>query len=259
MFALCYVQTLFAWGKEGHAAVAYIAERNLTPQAKANLEKALDNHSIVFYASWLDYYRKCHKRWDKRAHVATYDVQTGKPVGKGISNMKETISLLKNYKTLPDSVFKFNIYALIHQMGDFHCPGHVCFVDDKGNKVQYSNYSIKFLTPDRIEGYHHFWDGVLLADIHGDWSYMDYEAALNHVPAEKKAKMLEGTLEDWLQENALGCRFVYEVVPGRPKAPKNELFLLERPLENELGEFALRQILKGGVRLAAVLNEIFGE
>ena len=54
---LCYCGTAFGWGKSGHDAIAYIAECNLTPKARKNIEKYLDGRSIVYYASWMDVYR----------------------------------------------------------------------------------------------------------------------------------------------------------------------------------------------------------
>lgn len=44
-------------GKIGHDAIAYIAECNLTPKAKKNIEKYLGGRSIVYYASWMDQVR----------------------------------------------------------------------------------------------------------------------------------------------------------------------------------------------------------
>lgn len=44
---LCYCGTAFGWGKSGHDAIAYIAECNLTPKAKKNIEKYLDGRSIA--------------------------------------------------------------------------------------------------------------------------------------------------------------------------------------------------------------------
>ena len=51
---LCYCGTAFGWGKSGHDAIAYIAECNLTPKARKNIEKYLDGRSIVYYAAWID-------------------------------------------------------------------------------------------------------------------------------------------------------------------------------------------------------------
>ena len=67
-----------AWGYHGHAAIAMIAERHLTDKAKANIEKCIDGHSIVYYASWLDNHRKEYKEWDKLRHTCDFDFETGK-------------------------------------------------------------------------------------------------------------------------------------------------------------------------------------
>ena len=64
---LCYCGTAFGWGKSGHDAIAYIAECNLTPKARKNIEKYLDGRSIVYYASWMDLYR----------HTPAYKVTSG--------------------------------------------------------------------------------------------------------------------------------------------------------------------------------------
>lgn len=56
MLLFRFSPTVYAWGKTGHDAVAYIAECNLSPEAKKTIEKYL-NHSIVYYASWMDEYR----------------------------------------------------------------------------------------------------------------------------------------------------------------------------------------------------------
>ena len=49
---------VFGWGREGHETIAKIAERNLTKKAKKRIEKYLGGHSVVYYAKWMDEYRK---------------------------------------------------------------------------------------------------------------------------------------------------------------------------------------------------------
>ena len=44
----------FAWGQKGHDVTAYIAECHLTPEAAEKIDKALNGHSPVYYANWLD-------------------------------------------------------------------------------------------------------------------------------------------------------------------------------------------------------------
>ena len=47
----------FGWGGTGHSAVAYVAEKHLTPKAKAALDKILDGKSLHEIASDADKYR----------------------------------------------------------------------------------------------------------------------------------------------------------------------------------------------------------
>ena len=56
--ALFHSGPVFGWGREGHETIAKIAERNLTKRAKKRIEKYLGGHSIVYYAKWMDEYRK---------------------------------------------------------------------------------------------------------------------------------------------------------------------------------------------------------
>ena len=101
---LCYCGTAFGWGKSGHDAIAYIAECNLTPKARKNIEKYLDGRSIVYYASWMDVYRhtpayKVTSGW----HGDTVDAD-GKYVpnakGDAVQCIEEAIARLKDYRSL---------------------------------------------------------------------------------------------------------------------------------------------------------------
>lgn len=258
-FVVSYTNA-FAWGRQAHAAIAYIAECNLTPEAKANIEKCIDGHSIVYYASWLDNHRKEHKEWDNRAHVAKYNVTTGKPVGKGYKNIKETLRLLKNYKSLPDSVLKVNIYFLVHTLGDFHCPGHVSYVDDNGKYVQTSSYPVKYLDEKKPRKYHQIWDSEMLATNLGDWGYIEYEEALDRISPEEKAEIQKGNIGEWMADCSRVARRIYSDVPEKPKGtPFEELSHVDKKLVNEYVDLACDQILKGGLRMAKVINDIFGE
>ena len=150
---LCYCGTAFGWGKSGHDAIAYIAECNLTPKAKKNIEKYLDGRSIVYYASWMDVYR----------HTPAYKVTSGwhgdrvDADGKYVPNAKgdalqcieEAISRLKDYRSLDDSTVLVSIKYLVHLVGDMHCPVHVKY-------PWYKNF--KFDLNGRPSEFHSFWD-----------------------------------------------------------------------------------------------------
>jgi hypothetical protein len=58
LLCLSFPAAAFAWGEEGHAIIAEIAQRRLSPQAAATVEKLLGRgHSLASTASWADDFR----------------------------------------------------------------------------------------------------------------------------------------------------------------------------------------------------------
>lgn len=257
----------FAWGREGHATIAYIAERHLTPKAKENLEKCIDGRSIVYYSSWLDNHRSENKSWGKLSHVCHYNMHTLKAIGKPHKYMKSSISKLKKYRTLTDSALKVTIYHFVHSFGDYHCPGHVALYDctgEKPKKAHTSSYDIYLKTKKTRFGYHTLWDSGIILQNHPDWGYMDWANAIDSsISQEYIDKVTAGTWEDWLQDVATRTYKEYKIFDRVPKKDKNtpddQLSVVDRQTMNDYGEFAAEQLLIGGLRMAKLLNEFFGE
>lgn len=250
------------WGREGHTAVAYIAEMQLTERAKANIEKRIDNRSIVYYATWLDNHRRDHKEWNQRRHTCEFDIDTFRPIGKPVAHLKESIELMRQYESLTDSAFRFNLFVLLHQVGDFHCPGHNEYYvkSDKGYKKKYhSKYDVYFVERKAVCNYHGFWDTDVLRYRFGSWGYMDYGNVLAaNVPEDVKKQITAGSVEDWLEDSARRSLTIYEQIPSKPKnTPKDELSVVTPGLVNGFNDLANEQILRAGLRLGALLNEIF--
>ena len=55
--ALLIPQIALGWGQLGHRTIAEIAERNLTPKAKANIEKYTGGTPLWKYSLFVDEYR----------------------------------------------------------------------------------------------------------------------------------------------------------------------------------------------------------
>ena len=245
---LCWCGSAFAWGKSGHDAIAYIAERHLTPKAKKNIEKYLDGRSIVYYASWMDAYR----------HTPAYKITSGwhgdkvDADGKYVPNAKgdavqcieEAMAKLKDYRNQDDSTVLVSIKYLVHLVGDMHCPVHV-------KLPWYRNF--KFDLNGRPCEFHSFWDSGVL-DLNHRWGYMEYCHQLDRRTKKEIRQITAGTPRDWLGQSARDCRVIYEWIKPDQKFSKDEA----RDLLNTVHPFAEEQILKAGYRLAAVLNELFG-
>ena len=257
----------FGWGRDAHAAIAYIAERHLTPTAKANIEKCIDGRSIVYYASWLDNHRAENKSWGKLAHVAHYDIATCEPIGKPYKYMKSTINKLKKYRELPDSTVKVSIYHLVHSLGDYHCPGHVAYYDCSGEKPKRlitSSYDI-YLKPKKTRmNYHKLLDSGIVQMGQPGWGYMDWGHALDSsVSQEYIDSVTAGSLKDWMKDIATRTQQEYKIYERAPYKDSlcadDELSVVDADMMNDYYEIAAKQILIGGLRMAKIINDIFGE
>lgn len=241
----------FGWGRSGHNAVAAIAERNLSPKAKERVEKLLGNHSIVYYASWMDHYRNYpqYKETD-RWHGAPvnkdlyYTDDLYQKPGNAITGLEYAINNLKRYKELTDSAVAVNLYYIIHITGDMHCPVHVKYPDMPKYMV---------LLGEKEVNYHKVWDGTVLDDNHL-WSYTEYANQLDRCTPEQKAAIMKGTPREWFHQTAVDCQKIYSMV--EPKG--TQIYTKERVFMNDAVALADSQIQKAGYRLAKILNDLFG-
>lgn len=243
-----FSQNAYGWGNEGHDAVAYIAECNLNKKAKKTIENYLGNHSIVYYASWMDYYRTTPEyKHTSIWHMARVDENlkytdaVRNPKGDAVSALEESIEMLKNYKQLDDSTVAVRLKYIIHLTGDMHCPAHV---DYPGINIW---FNVKFFGGTNT--YHAVWDSYLINEIHR-WHYTEWQQQLDRCTPEEKAAMAAGTPRDWFNQTAADCRYIYDEVK-----PEQELGV---DFVNANIGLAEKQILKAGYRLANILNELFG-
>ena len=85
------------------------------------------------------------------------------------------------------------------------------------------------------------------------WGYLEYAHQLDRCTKQQINTITAGTLRDWFHENARDSRHIYELVGPNEKLDKNET----KSFVNHTHEYAERQILRAGYRLAHVLNELF--
>lgn len=239
--------TAFGWGRSGHDAIAYIAECNLTPKAKKNIEKYL-GHSIVYDASWMDCYR--HTPAYKHTtvwHTQNVDEQgryTPRKGGDAVECIEDAIAKLQDYRSQSDSTVVMALRCLIHFVGDMHCPSHVKYPGAK-------NY--KFYNGDTPYEFHSFWDSGAL-DMNHRWGYIEYGHQLDRLSKKQKRAISAGTPRDWVAESARDCRVVYEWTTPEQRFSKNQF----RDMLNVAHPFAEAQLQKAGYRLASLLNELLG-
>ncbi|SKA12737.1 S1/P1 Nuclease [Chitinophaga eiseniae] len=243
----------FAWGPNGHRIVAEIAWQHLTPQAKKAVANILGRQSLPMIANWPDFIKSdtTHQydhtnTWhylDFPANVgrAAFDSLLKAATGENLySQTQAMIRDLKN-KHLSKEKKLFALTFLVHMMGDMHQPLHVGRDEDMGgNKISV----MWFNQPSNL---HRVWDEQLI-DFQ-QLSYTEYTRAINiATPARVKAWQ-SGTIADWMFESHLLADKVYGYTKPDSKLSYRYNYVFVEDLNN--------QLLKGGLRLATVLNGIY--
>lgn len=248
ILALLFSTTLFAWGKTGHEITAEIAVSLLSDKAKDNLYACLGNTTIQEASVWMDQIKSDH-RYDfmKPWHYinieegGTYDstqkdniIYTLKNVFRELSSHDHTLTAEKK---------KEDVMILIHLMGDIQQPLHVGYGSDKGgNTVQ-----VRF--NGRGTNLHRLWDSDIIEyENITTASVLAQEKHIARKGSVKRLKITPRDLEQYMYENRSLLKDVYNFKGhkiGSSYADKNK-DLIEHQLYN------------GGVRLAAMLETIFG-
>lgn len=248
LFLTMAVSVAFAWGQKGHDTVAKIAENHLTPATKAALDSILDGRSIIYWANWLDnashtpeyaYSKTWHyKNIDEGVR---YEEAPANPAGDVITAMRGQVEKLTDPKTTKDEA-ALALKILIHITGDLHQPLHMGHASDLGgNRV-----GVKFFGRDT--NLHSSWDSSILESAH-KWSYSEWTEILDILTEDDCAAVADGSFDDWAKETLNIATMVYKKMPAGSKISYNEV--------SEWAPTIELQLLRGGLRLARILNSIY--
>lgn len=251
--ALIFPIQMFAddWGKTGHRVIGEIAEEYLTEKAAIAISDLLDGHSLAFVANYGDDIKsepEMRKKYDAWHYVnfpfdekyETYPKDTKN--GDIIQAIDSCISVLKNKKSSrEDKVFYLKM--LIHFIGDLHQPLHVGIGEDRGgNQVQVTWFRGN-------TNLHTVWDSKMLDSY--QMSYTEVAANADVLSAEQFENILKGNHIDWMYESRELCQRIYAYKDTHGNH-------LEYRYMYDFMDDVRTQLQKGGIRLAKVLNDIFG-
>ncbi len=238
----------FAWGSLGHRIVGLIAERHLTEQAKRKIEAILGNETLAEVSNFMDRLKsdvayKHMSPW----HYATipdgkkYD-EVGSPrEGDVIVTLQRLIKELKTQK-FTDKDEAFALKCLVHLIGDIHQPLHVGNGEDKGGndiKLKYFQRSLSL---------HRLWDSGMIDG--KKYSYTEYADWIDHATNKELEKWASLNVLEWANESKMYRKQCYEGIPENKK--------LYYRYDYENGALVNQRLLQAGIRLANVLNEIYG-
>jgi hypothetical protein len=244
-----------AWGGFGHRAIAELAERNLTKEAKANIEKYTKGTPLADYAVWMDLVRKnapeyAHATRGWHASIVDTECKTSQAIrdkhrqGRdAVTGILEFEQLFKEREKMSDSAVMFAIKSIVHMVADMHCPAHVRFTDFENQ----GKFPIKFFG--KKSTLHKVWDTSVLTHDHKGWSHKEYVMKLDVLSKGKIKRITKGWVEDWLEESGRTVRpIIYDVKEGDS---------LDEDFMSWAYPMAESQARKAGYRLAKVLNTLF--
>lgn len=243
-----------AWGLLGHRVTAEIAETYLSAKAKIAIKKILGNESMAMTSNWADYIKsdtayKYLYNWHFmnlndgiNSYAEMQDYLKKDSIVDSYTKLNFLIKELKK-KNLPKKQQQLYLKLLIHIVGDMHQPMHF------GREADYGGNKIKIMWFSEQANLHSVWDEKLI-DFQ-QLSYTEYTKAINYVTAPEKSTWQKQPISQWIYDSYAISRKIYQdVKPDQKLSYKYNFDYL--PILNQ-------QLLKGGIHLAALLNQIFAK
>ena len=259
----CYTDDAeFFWGQTGHRVVGEIAYLNLTNKARRNIEKLLKGEGLAIISTFADD-MKSDRKYDKYRtwHYInfkdgeTYENSEKNPKGDLITGIKKCKEVISD-PNASDEDKVFYIKLLVHLIGDLHQPMHIGRAEDRGG----NSIKLKWFFDDYPSSLHSVWDSKMIDQF--GMSYSELSKNLNNYSKKQVAAIQEGTVLDWVNETRVITTKTYNSVATKKPTPRGtklkDLEQLSYPYMYHNFQTVKTQLRKGGLRLAKVLNDLFG-
>jgi len=241
-----------AWGMIGHRVVGEVAESYLNAKTRKAIQAILGTESLAMSANWGDFI-KSDSTYNYMYNWHFVNLPGGLDK-QGVFNILETEKTPNLYNKIPDLIAvlkkssstaeqkKLALRMLVHLAGDLCQPMHVAHKEDLGgNRVSVLWFNEK-------SNLHRVWDEQLIE--YQQLSYTEYTKAINHPSAIQLYNWRNTSLKDCIYESYTVCSKIYDNVKPDSKLSYRYNF--------EWVDTLNEQLLKGGVRLAKMLNDIYG-
>ncbi|MCQ2143700.1 MAG: S1/P1 nuclease [Bacteroidales bacterium] len=237
-----------AWGQKGHDVTCSIAERHLTKKAARKISEVLDGKSIVYWATWLDnashtpeysYTQTWH--YKDIDPDETYETAVLCESGDCVTAINAQVEALRS-GTLNKEAEALALKMLVHLVGDLHCPMHTGRKNDQGG----NKWQVQFFN--RGTNLHSVWDSDLVEASH-KWTFTEWTDQIDRVDKKTAKALAEGTPDDWCKETHEIAEQIYGKTPVGSKISYNYIAESAPVIED--------QLLRAGLRLASLLNEIY--
>ena len=237
----------WAWGQTGHRVVGLVAEKHLTKQARKKIARVLQDNSLAEVSNWMDEiksdaaYNHTHDwHWVTIPDGSKYEQSPKNPNGDLVMKLEEVVQALKSHQLSGAQEQEYLKY-LVHLVGDLHQPLHVGGKDDAGGnalRVQWFGQSSNL---------HRVWDSDMIEG--KDLSFTELACFIGEASPAQQQEWQKGSIRDW----------AYGMMAYRPQVyriPEDGKLSYRYSYENF--DTVQRLLLQGGIRLAGILNQIYG-
>lgn len=236
------------WGKTGHRTTGAIAEQYLSKKARKAIEKLLDGESLALVSTFADDIKSdtLYRKYGPKHYVnipfdSTYEEHPKSERGDIIEAIDTCIATLKS-KTATKEEKAFQLRMLVHFIGDLHQPLHTGLSEDKGG----NDFQVQWFRDGT--NLHRVWDSQMI-DSYG-MSYSELAVNMPKLSKKERKAMGSGTHRDWLEDSRVLVKDIYANTKKGEKLSYRYMYDYFDKLRG--------QLQKGGVRLAALLNEVLG-
>lgn len=266
--------TAAAWHDDGHRIVAEIAARRLSPAAKAEVDALLADlpgyTDMAEAAIWADREAKQDEAWAfafsshyvnvegpisaRELHASC--LERGGCLATAIPYYIEVLRSQRASEAERAEALRF----LIHFVGDAHQPLHAGHTDDRGGN-DIDDLRLLEYTPGRERtNLHAIWDGGILALSMGraELGWRAYAEQLDaSISDAMVARWGRGAVYDWLEESRrFAAANAYLRADGMTPVRSGDALGEDWLAHNDA--IVDQRLQQGGVRLALILDELFG-
>ena len=255
-----------AWGQLGHRMVGELAQRHISPAAKAEVAMLLAGEAdptLGGVAMWADQLRdtdpdrfKATSRWhyiNAQGGGCGFDMARDCPDGGCVVSAINTQLAILADRTQPLQARRDALKFVVHFVGDVHQPMHAGNRTDRGG----NNFQVSLRTPLEPEAYarKNYVDGVMGTNLHSIWDYyilagrgLGLAAYSDRLDALPWPPMPEASLSPPLAWAGESCR----LIDARNLYPQQHT--MDHAYLDAMRPLAEQRVRQAAWRLATLLN-----
>lgn len=238
----------YEWGKTGHRTTGAIAEQYLSRKAKKEINKLLNGQSLALVSTYADEIKSDQKykpfgpwHYVNVPFDKTYDTHAKSDRGDILQGITKCIEVIKNENSSKEEK-AFYLKMLVHFIGDLHQPLHTGIGKDKGG----NDFQVQWFRDGT--NLHRVWDTQMIE--HYNMSYSELATTMPRLSKKQVELLKQGTPRDWMEDSRTLVKDIYKHTKVGEKLGYKYMYQYFNPLRS--------QLQKGGIRLAGLLNELFG-